>query len=84
MNCFCDMLTKRDENSGERWLELYGDALCRFAMFRVQDSFTAEDLVWEPLLAVDSSHKNFSGKSIVKTWLPGILKRKIFLLLPKP
>ncbi|RUM44270.1 MAG: RNA polymerase subunit sigma [Desulfocapsa sp.] len=59
------------------WLNLYGDALYRFALFRVQDSFIAEDMVQETLLAAYGSYKNFSGKSTVKTWLTGILKHKI-------
>ena len=68
------------ENRGHEaveWLELYGDVLYRFALFRVQDSFAAEDLVQETFLAACVSHKNFSGKSTIKTWLTGILKHKI-------
>ncbi len=69
----------RDNNEHEavQWLDLYGDALYRFALVRVRHSFAAEDLVQETLLAGYCSYKNFSGKSSVKTWLFGILKHKV-------
>jgi len=70
-------LEEKQEHDAVEWLNLYGDALYRFAMFRVQNSFTAEDMVQETLLAACGSYKNFSGKSSVKTWLTGILKHKI-------
>lgn len=70
-------LIKQKEHDAAEWLELYGDALYRFALLRVQDSFTAEDLVQETLLAAYKSYENFAGKSTIKTWLTGILKHKI-------
>jgi RNA polymerase sigma-70 factor, ECF subfamily len=70
-------LTETKEHDAIRWLDQYGEALYRFAMIRVHDSFTAEDLVQETLLAAYRSYGNFSGKSTVKTWLTGILKNKI-------
>ena len=71
------VVEEKPEHDALEWLNLYGDALYRFAMFRVQDSFTAEDMVQETLLAACGSYKNFSGKSSIKTWLTGILKHKI-------
>jgi len=65
------------DHDAVKWLGLYGDALYRFAIIRVQDSFAAEDLVQETLLAAYCSYENFSGKSTVRTWLTGILKHKI-------
>ncbi len=65
------------ENNPITWLNQYGDALYSFARSRVRDSFTAEDLVQETLLAAYRSRKSYSGKSTVKTWLTGILKNKI-------
>ncbi len=47
------------------------------ARARVKDSFTAEDLVQETLLAAYRSRKKFSGRSTLKTWLIGILRHKI-------
>ncbi len=59
------------------WLEEYGDTLYRFARVRVKDSFTAEDLVQETLLAAYRSRKKFSGRSTIRTWLISILRHKI-------
>lgn len=71
------VVKNKEEHDAVQWLDLYGDALYRFALLRVQNSFTAEDLVQETLLAAYKSYENFSGKSTVKTWLTGILKHKI-------
>jgi len=68
---------KGKETNPITWLEKYGDTLYRFARARVKDSFTAEDLVQETLLAAYRSRKNFSGRSTLKTWLIGILRHKI-------
>jgi len=65
------------ENDPVAWLEQYGDRLYRFARARVVDSFVAEDLLQETLLAAYRSREKFSGKSTVSTWLTGILRHKI-------
>jgi len=62
----------------EQWVELYGDYLFKFAMMRLRDPATAEDLVQETFLAALKGGKNFAGRSAEKTWLAGILKNKIF------
>lgn len=67
----------KQENNPITWLDQYGEALYRFARGRVHDTFTAEDLTQETLLAAYHSRKGFSGQSTVKTWLTGILKHKI-------
>ncbi|MGR9100800.1 MAG: sigma-70 family RNA polymerase sigma factor [Gammaproteobacteria bacterium] len=59
------------------WLEKYGDALFRYALFRVGDESAAEDLVQETLLAGINSRDSFSHQSTEQTWLTGILKHKI-------
>ncbi len=46
------------------WLEKYGDVLYRFARARVKDSFTAEDLVQETLLAAYRSRKKAIGHGV--------------------
>jgi RNA polymerase sigma-70 factor (ECF subfamily) len=61
----------------ERWLDEHGDALFRFALLRVQNESTAEDLVQETLLAAWSAQARRSGESSERTWLTGILKHKI-------
>ena len=70
-------MKNKQENDPVTWLEQYGDALFRFARARVQDTFTAEDLLQETLLAAYRSRSSFSHQSTVKTWLIGILKHKI-------
>jgi RNA polymerase sigma-70 factor (ECF subfamily) len=58
------------------WLAEHGDALYRFAYFRVFDAAAAEDLVQETLLAAWRARGSFRGEASVRTWLIGILKRK--------
>jgi len=67
----------RTDNDPITWLHQYGDALYRFARARVRDSFAAEDLVQETLLAAYRSRDGFSRQSSVKTWLTGIMKHKV-------
>lgn len=59
------------------WLDNYGDQLFRFAMARVRNRATAEDLVQDTLIAAIQSKDQFRGESTEKTWLTGILKNKI-------
>jgi RNA polymerase sigma-70 factor, ECF subfamily len=59
------------------WLEEYGDYLFSFALSRVRNEETAEDLVQETLLAAIKSINTYQENSSEKTWLCGILKHKI-------
>lgn len=61
----------------EKWVDLYGDYLYRYALYRVYEATVAEDLVQETFLAALGSIKNFKHRSSIKTWLTGILKHKI-------
>ena len=61
----------------DRWVDDYGDSLFHFALARVKDRDTAEDLVQETFLAAVKSKERFQGRSSVKTWLFGILKHKV-------
>lgn len=61
----------------ERWVELHGDYLFRYAMMRLSDKTRAEDAVQETFLAALKGAKNFAGRSAEKSWLVGILKNKI-------
>lgn len=61
----------------DEWVDLYGDYLYRYALSRISDADTAQDLVQETLVAAIQSFERFQGKSSVKTWLIAILKRKI-------
>lgn len=58
------------------WVDLHGQALFAFAMLRVRDRGTAEELVQETLLAALQSRARFSGQGSERTWLIGILKHK--------
>jgi RNA polymerase sigma-70 factor (ECF subfamily) len=60
-----------------RWLEEHGDVLYRYALGRLRDPQTAEDLVQDTFLAALKGSDSFSGRSREQTWLIGILKHKI-------
>ncbi len=59
------------------WLEQHGDALYRFALLRVRDREVAEELVQECLLGALRARDSFGGQASERTWLIGILKRKV-------
>ena len=61
----------------DTWLDQHGDSLYRFALQRVREPSTAEDLVQETLLAAWRARANFAGGSAERTWLIAILKNKI-------
>lgn len=65
------------ETNPEQWLSEYGDTLYRYALMRLRDQDSAEDVVQETLLAGLTARARFSGRSSVRTWLVGILKHKI-------
>jgi RNA polymerase sigma-70 factor (ECF subfamily) len=67
----------------DEWLERHGDALFRFAMKHLRDSTSAEDVVQETLLAALQARHGFAGQASQRTWLTGILKRKIADLIRK-
>jgi RNA polymerase sigma-70 factor (ECF subfamily) len=59
------------------WVDLHGDTLFRYAVLRVKDEHLAEDLVQETFFSALRGIDSFKGKSSFRTWLVGILKRKI-------
>ena len=61
----------------ERWVDVHGDVLYRYARTRVPHPETAEDLVQETLLSAWKDRDRFEGKSSERTWLIGILRHKI-------
>ncbi len=67
----------------EEWVDEHGDALYSYAMSRLKNPASAEDVVQETFLAALKSQKHFSGKSSARTWLIGILKHKIVDLIRK-
>ena len=62
----------------ERWVDLHGDYLFKYALMRLRDPVKAEDAVQETFLAALKGGKTFAGRSAEKSWLVGILKNKIF------
>ena len=61
----------------EKWVDLHGNALYRFALLRLRDPKLAEDAVQETLLAALQARDRFSGASSERSWLIGILKHKV-------
>jgi len=67
----------KQEINPEAWVDEYGDVLFGFALARVKDRETAEDIVQETFLAAVRARERFKGQSSEKTWLFGILKHKL-------
>ena len=61
----------------QRWVDQHGDALYGFAVSRLGDRALAEEAVQETFLAALRARDDFLGASSERTWLIGILKRKI-------
>jgi RNA polymerase sigma-70 factor (ECF subfamily) len=70
-------MTDKQSSDPSTWLEDYGDYLFRYALMRVGDQASAEDLVQETLLAGLKGRDKFDGRVDVKYWLRGILKHKV-------
>ena len=70
-------MTQKPDIDPKRWLSEHGDILYRFALARVRNPQTAEDLVQDTYLAAMKGADGFSGRSTERTWLVGILKHKI-------
>lgn len=62
------------------WVDQHGDRLFRYALSRVRDESSAEDLIQETFLAALKSRDKFKGDSSELTWMTGILRNKIFEL----
>ena len=67
----------------QTWVDSYGDRLFRYAVSRVRDDSSAEDLLQETFLAALKSRDKFKGDSSELTWMTGILRNKIFELYRK-
>jgi RNA polymerase sigma-70 factor (TIGR02943 family) len=59
------------------WVDAHGDYLYRYALARVKNADTAEELVQETLLAALAARQSFQGRSTERSWLTAILKRKV-------
>jgi RNA polymerase sigma-70 factor (ECF subfamily) len=67
----------------DAWVDEHGDALYSYALSRLNNPASAEDVVQETFLAAIKAEGKFSGKSSMRTWLIGILKHKIVDLIRK-
>ena len=61
-----------------QWPYEFGDMLYAFALKRLSDPQTAEDLVQECMIKGLESLDRFRGDAKISTWLVGILKNLIF------
>ena len=61
----------------ETWVDTHGDYLYRFALARIGDPESAEEVVQQSLLAALAGRHAFRGRSSERTWLTAILKRKV-------
>lgn len=66
-----------DSSHPRDWVDRHGDYLYTIAFSRLPDRSVAEDIVQETLLAALRGRAGFDGRSSERTWLTGILKRKI-------
>ncbi len=68
---------KQHQLDPDQWNIAYRDYLIRFALQRVSDYGTAEDLVQDTFLSGWNARKSFRGDCNERTWLTGILRNKI-------
>lgn len=68
---------QRSHTPPEQWVQQYGNYLFRYALSRLSDPETAQDMVQETLVAAVAAYRRFEGRSSMRTWLVAILKRKI-------
>ncbi len=61
----------------DKWVELYGDYLYRYALSRLRDSSSAEDCVQETLLAGIRNLSKLDGRQDIKFWLRVVMRNKI-------
>jgi len=59
------------------WIDNHGDYLYNLAYSRLHNRAVAEDVVQETFLSALKARESFEGRSSERTWLVGILKRKI-------
>jgi len=61
----------------QKWVNDYGDYLYGFAFKKLLSKDLAEDILQDTFLSAFQAKDTFKGNSNEKTWLVGILKRKI-------
>ena len=61
----------------ESWVDEHADYLFRYALPRLRDRHVAEEVLQETFLAALKSVGKFRGDSTPRTWLVGLMRRKI-------
>lgn len=61
----------------EAWVDEHADYLFRYALPRLRDRHVTEEVLQETFLAALKSVEKFRGDSSPRTWLVGLLRRKI-------
>ena len=61
----------------EKWVELYGDYLYRYALSRLRDPSLAEDCVQDTLLAGIKNLRKLDGHQDIKFWFRAVMRNKI-------
>jgi RNA polymerase sigma-70 factor (ECF subfamily) len=61
----------------EAWVDEHADYLFRYALPRLRDHHAAEEVLQETFLAALKGVKSFRGDSGPRTWLVGLLRRRI-------
>src|SRR5262245_18049033 len=59
------------------WVDTHGDYLYQFALARVGNPDSAEEVVQQALVAALTARHSFRGNCSERTWLTAILKRKV-------
>ncbi|MFK7768976.1 MAG: sigma-70 family RNA polymerase sigma factor [Mariniblastus sp.] len=59
------------------WLDEHGDYLYRFAVSRLRDGESAEEVVQDTFVSALKNVHQFAGRGSERAWLLGILKRKV-------
>jgi RNA polymerase sigma-70 factor (ECF subfamily) len=74
-------MSKKQSNQGKlkvsQWVDEHLPILYGYALKRVRDPETAEELVQETFLAALKNFEKFAERSSERTWLIGILRHKI-------
>lgn len=72
-----DQTDQRRTVDPERWVELYGDQLYRYALFRLRDPSLAEEAVQDTFLSALKAIDQYAGHGDFGAWLMGICKRRV-------
>lgn len=78
-----DTEAKNESGQFQNWYRKHYDSLFKFGQTKLDDEEQLKDLIQETFLVAFEKKDAFKQKSNEKTWLIGILKRKIYLFYRK-